>query len=47
MFSCDVHVHIVSLPLAEGLFYVRTVCGRDRGGVVQPTSHESTAPVIL
>lgn len=30
MFSSDVHVHIVSSPLAEGLFIEATVCGRQR-----------------
>lgn len=31
MFSSDVHVHIVSSPLAEGLFMEEDVCGRQRG----------------
>lgn len=42
MFSSDVHVHIVSSPLMEGLFI-----WEDRGGVVQPLSHESTDSLIL
>lgn len=31
MFSSDVPVHIVSSPLAEGLFMEEDVCGRQRG----------------
>lgn len=46
MFSSDVHVHIVSSPLVEGLLLWKA-CVRDRGGVIQPQSHESTARVIL